>query len=1113
MKLKTNVFLTLLILFFVQISFAQSRIVSGTVSDNSGVLPGVSVVVKSSNKGTETNFDGKYSISIKTGDVLVFRYLGMKTLEKLVGAVNVLNVVLEQDTQSLDEIVITSGFESIRKKRFTGASTVVQAEDLKIDGMIDPTRMLEGRVAGVSVQNISGTFGAAPNITIRGASSVFGNNTPLYVIDGIVQEDIVDSTGLEALTNGDAQTLLSSSIAGINANDIKDVQILKDASATALYGARARNGVVVITTKSGKRESPLRVNYSLEQTIRDIPYYSNFDILNSKDNLSVLDELKFKGYLNPEDVAQSRYGGIYTIAEQRVNTYDESTGRFLLENTPEARNKFLQQYELANTDWFKTLFRQSMTQNHSISITGGGEKNSLYASLSFFTDPGWSIAERVQRLTSTIKDTYYLSDKLNVTLTTVASIRDQRAPGTFARETDNFNGQVSRDFDINPFSYALNTSRTLRPRDSNGNLEYYRNNWAPFNILQEIDNNFLDLDVKDIRFQLDASYKITDDITYNLNTASRYVNSTTEHQIRRNSNVIGAYNANETTIVRDANIFLYQDPNNPLSEPIPVFPRGGLFIKTNNYLTSYYVRNSLTYDKTFKSDNNLNVFIGQEMRHVDRDDDNFTGYGLQYENGYTPFTDPRLLEKILTDGDNYFGVNENRERTLAFFGKVNYSFKDKYIFTVTGRYDGSNRQGRSSSSRWLPTGSVAAKWNANEEDFIRDSETINNLGVRASYGLVATPGNATNSLAIFRSAVTDRLNLRDRENFLNIQDLQNSELTWEKQYELNIGVDLGFNNNAIQLSADFFQRDIFDNIDIVRTSGVGGQFLKEGNNSTMDVTGYELNLNTRNIYTEDFTWSTNFNISYIDQKITDLQSQTNAFDLVDLTGGNIIGFAPQSIFSFKFAGLNNRGYPTFDLGEGQDPIADLDFQETEDLATLLKHEGSVIPNVQGGFTNNFRYKNWDLSVLITGAGGNKIRLNPVFSANYTDLSVFSKDFKNRWIIAGDESITNIPTIASSRDVNTNQDLIRAYNAYNYSTERIADGSFVRMKNVSLGYSFDRSLLDKLGLSALSFRVQGTNLFLLYADDKLNGQDPEFYQTGGVALPIRRQYTLSVNLGI
>ncbi|WP_440880493.1 SusC/RagA family TonB-linked outer membrane protein [Tenacibaculum sp. C7A-26P2] len=1113
MKKKLQLIITCILLVITQISFAQEMVVSGIVTDDFGPATGVSVIIKGTVKGTETDFDGKYSIKVNKGATLMFMFLGKETKEIKVADSNVINVKLEDSSEQLNEVVVTTGYETIKRKKFTGASSIVKGADLKIDGVVDVTRMLEGRTAGVNIQNISGTFGAAPNITIRGASSVFGNNSPLYVIDGIVQEDIIDSTGLEAITNGDSQTLLSSSIAGINANDIKDVQILKDASATALYGARARNGVVVITTKAGKKEAPLKVTYNLEQALRDIPSYSNFDILDSKENMSILKELESKGFLNPSAVAQARFGGVYSIMQQQINTYNPSTGQFLLPNTPEARSRFLQQYELANTNWFKTLFRRSMTQNHSISVTGGSEKNATYASLSFFSDPGWSISEEVKRLTSNLRNTYFFSDKFNVTVATVASIRDQKAPGTFSRESDVVNGTVGRDFDINPFSYALNTSRTIRPRDNANNLEYYRNNWAPFNILEELDNNFIDLNVNDIRFQLDANYKVNDNWTYTFNSAARYVNSATEHQVRRNSNVVGAYNANETTIVRDANIFLYRDPDNPLSDPIPVFPRGGLFIKTNNYMTSYYLRNTLSYSNLFNENHGLDLFMGQEMRYVDRVKDNFTGYGLQYNNGYTPFTDARLLEKLIADGENYFEVEEERERTVAFFGKATYSFKDKYIFTLTGRYDGSNRQGRSSSSRWLPTGSVSAKWNATEEDFVINSRSINNLGVRASYGLTATPGNATNSLAIYRSQITDRLNVSDRENFLNIEDLANNNLTWEKQYELNLGVDLGMFDNSIQLSADFFKRDIFDNIDFVRSSGIGGEFIKQGNNATVDVTGYELNLNTKNIRTDDFSWTTNFNVSYINQEITELKNQPIALDLIDQTGGNLEGYPIQSLFSFKFDGLNERGYPTFDLGEGKDPVNDIYFQETEGLADLLHYEGSVVPNVQGGFTNNFKYKNWDLSVLISGAGGNKIRLNPLFEDEYDDLDVFSKDFQNRWVLPGDENVTNIPTIASLRDIRNNTNLERAYNAYNYSTARVADGSFIRMKNIALGYSFNKELTDNLGLDYLRLRFQGTNLFLIYSDDALNGQDPEFYQTGGVALPIRRQYTFSINLGL
>lgn len=1112
MKIKRNVVLTLFLAFTVQIYFAQSKIITGTVSDKTGVLPGVSVVDKTLNKGVETDFDGKYTIVANVGDVLVFRYLGMKTKEVLVGESTVLNVLLVDAIDSLDEIVITTGYDKINKKSFTGAASTIKMEEIQIDGVVDVTRMLEGRTPGVTIQNISGTFGAAPRITIRGSSSIFGNNAPLYVIDGVVQEDIVEAN-LDQLASGNADSLISSSIAGVNADDIKKIDILRDASATSLYGARARNGVVVITTKSGKKSSPLRVSYTSEHTVRDRPSYSQYDILDSKENMSILKELEAKGFLELPNVAQARYGGVYAIMADRTNTYNSETGQFLLENTPESRNRFLQQYELANTNWFKELFRQSLTQNHSLSFTSGGENSAMYASVSFFTDPGWSIAEDVNRLTFNLRNTLYLSDKFNITLTSNASIREQRAPGTFQRQTDNVSGDVSRDFDINPFSYALNTSRTLRPRDSNGNLEYYRNNWADFNILQETENNYIDLNVRDIRFQIDATYKLTDHITYDFNSAARYVNSVREHNIRENSNVIGAYNANETTIVRDANIFLFTDPENPNATPIPVLPEGGIYTKNDNYLTTYYLRNSFNYNNTFKEKHELNLLLGQELRYVDREVNNFTGYGLQFENGYVPFTDPQILEKIITEGGNYFGINQERERTVAFFGKATYSYDEKYVFSITGRYDGSNRQGQTVSSRWLPTGSVSAKWNAKNEDFFKDSNIISDLSLRGSYGLVASPGSATNAAAIFESIVTDRLIPGDRETFLNIADLQNSELTWEKQYELNIGLDLGLFDNRVFLTADVYFRDIFDNVDLVRTSGIGGQFLKFGNNSDATVNGFELGLTTTNINSGDFKWTSSFNVSYFDQTITRLENTPIALDLVDATGGNVEGFPFNSLFSFNFDGLDERGFPSFILPEGSDPVTGIDFQDSEDITDYLVFEGSVNPNISGGFSNTFKYKNWNLDVLITGSGGNKVRLNPLYSSQYTDLSVFSKDFVNRWVIAGDENTTNIPVIASSQQNATVNNLNLAYNAYNNSTARIADGDFLRMKNIALGYSLDNRVTDKLGLSNLRIRLQATNLFLIYSDSKLNGQDPEFYNTGGVAFPIRRQYTMSLNIGI
>lgn len=1118
-----NVFFYFLFLFFsalCQEVYAQERIIVGTITSKSDKLPlpGVSVLIKGSKSGVSSDLDGKYSIKIKDNDdVLVFSSIGFKKIEIKVINKTSINVALEESAEELNEVKITTGYETTSKRTFTGASSKISEKDLKVEGVIDASRMIEGKAAGVTVQNVSGTFGAAPKIVVRGSSSIFGDTKPLWVIDGIVQEDIVNLSFAD-LASGNSETLLGSSVAGLNANDILSIEILKDASATAIYGSRSLNGVVVVTTKKGKKETPLNINYSYEQALRTIPSYSQYNILNSQETMVILKELEAKGFLELPTIAQGRYGGVYNILAKELNRYDETSGQFGVRNDQASKNRFLRKYELANTDWFKVLFRPSISQNHSLSFSGGGKNNSYFASLGYYSDPGWTIADNVKRITADLKNTFFINDKLNLTLQTQASVRDQGAPGSYDSQRDNVTGSTTRDFDINPFNYVLNTNRALRPYDENGNLEYYRNNWAPINIINELKNNYIDIEVKDIKFQADLSYKISPALTYNLTASSRYANTSREHNILEGSNVVGAYNADETTVVRDANIFLYRDPDNITKPPVSVLPSGGILRKFTNNLTSYNIRNSFSYKKTLKDLHELDALFGQELRSVDRSSDNFTAFGLQYDRGLTSFTDPKILAKLLEGGNSYFGVNEERERTVGFFSKLGYTYDRRYTASITGRYDGSNRQGNTNSSRWLPTYTFSAKWNASEEEFIKKIEAISTLGFRASYGLTATAGPATNSLAIYQSFITDRLNLGDRENGLTIQDLQNNDLTWEKQFETNLGMDLGLFDNRLQLTTDVYSRKAFDLVDVITTSGIGGQSSKLGNNANMETKGLELSITTQNLKDTELKWSTTFTASVFKQEITNLQNQPSVLGLVDGTGGNTIGRPRNSLYSYQFTGLNTQGIPTFIMPEGvEDNVGGADFQDSENITKYLKYEGSIEPNKSAGISNTFTYKNWNLNIFIVASGGNKIRLNPIYSSVYNDLTVFTKDFKNRWLNPGDENFTTIPVIADQALIrnysSTGTDLGIAYNTYNYSDARVADGAFVRLKNISIGYEFPKDFKKKLGVSSFNFKLVSTNPLLIYSDKKLNGQDPEFFRSGGVSLPITSQYTFVINLSI
>ncbi|MBF1433299.1 MAG: TonB-dependent receptor plug domain-containing protein, partial [Prevotella nanceiensis] len=427
--------------------------ISGTVKNEQGeTLMGALVQVLETKEKVVTNIDGHFTIKATTGQTLQASYLGMLTQKVKIGN-HSLTIVLKNDSRQIDEVVVT-GYQNIRNRVYTGAATSVKMDDIKLEGIADVSRMLEGRVPGLSIQNISGTFGSAPRINIRGGASIIGNVQPLWVIDGAIYEDLVHLR-LDQLASGDAVTLISSAISGLNPTDIQDIQVLKDASATSVYGARALNGVIVITTKSGMRDTPLRVSYSTENTIRLKPRYNDFDLLNSQETMSLYQEMNDKGYFGITNSLYGRRSGIYYQLYKDLSTINPATGEYYLPNTPEARMNFLRQREYANTNWFDHLFTLKPITNHAITISGGGKNSATYASIGFYNDAGWTIADKVSRFTANVKNTFYISDKFTATLTTQANVRSQKAPGTMPQRKNNTLGVFERDFDINPFSYAL----------------------------------------------------------------------------------------------------------------------------------------------------------------------------------------------------------------------------------------------------------------------------------------------------------------------------------------------------------------------------------------------------------------------------------------------------------------------------------------------------------------------------------------------------------------------------------------------------------------------------------------------------------------------------------
>ena len=1101
------------VLLFTLISAAQSipTTISGTVLDENGEpLVGATLRLKKSGFATITDFDGQFLlVSTIDDDVATISFIGYEPLNIAVGKLAQSKTVrLRPDrNQQIEEVVVT-GMQKMDKRLFTGATTRLSAEETKIDGLTDISRSLEGRAAGVSVQNLSGTFGTAPKIRVRGATSIYGSSKPLWVIDGVIIDDVSDISA-DALSSGDAETLISSAIAGLNPDDIESFQILKDGSATSIYGARAMSGVIVVTTKKGKAGKS-HVSYTGEYTMRLKPSYSDFNIMNSQEQMGVYRELEEKGWLNFSDTYRAANSGVYGKMYQLTNQYDAATHTFALENSALARNAYLREAEYRNTDWFDELFSNDIQHSHSLGITAGTDKVGFYGSLSALFDPGWYQSSDVERYTANMNTSMKMSDQLTLNLISMGSYRKQTAPGTLSQSVDVVHGEVKRDFDINPYSYALNSSRTLDPDAK------YTRNYTDFNIKDELSNNYIDLEKVDLKFQAELKWKPLKDLELSALGAVQYSTVTQEHIINDHSNQAEAYRTMPDAVVRDANPWLYLDKDQPNSLKYSVLPVGGMYLKTDNKMRSVDFRFTGNWNHVFDNTHIVNLFGGTEIGSVNRQRNYMTGWGMQYDKGELPFYLLDYFKKSIEDGSDYYSLNKYRNRSAAFFANGTYSYQGRYIINGTYRYEGTNRLGPSRQARWLPTWNVSGAWNAHEEKFFELLQpALSHLSLKASYSLTADPGpsSVSNATIVLRNYKPFRPYTNIQESGMMIETPANESLTYEKKHELNLGVDVGFLDNRINVAFDWYRRNNFDLIGLIYTSGITGAISKMANVASMRSHGEELTITTKNIVKKDFSWETNFIYSHVNTTITNLEADASVAELVTGRGFALEGYPARALFSYQFEGLNNYGLPIVRDQDGNVVSSGESINFQSQVSENLVYEGPSDPTVTGSLGNVVRYKGFRLNVFITYAFGNVVRLNPVFSSSYSDLNAMPREFINRWTMPGDELKTDVPVILTSRQVANDGNLSRLYNAYNYSTARIAKGDFIRMKEISLSYDFPKEWLKPLKISDMSLKLQATNLFLIYADKKLNGQDPEFFQSGGVAAPVPKQYTMTLRLGI
>lgn len=544
-----------------------------------------------------------------------------------------------------------------------------------------------------------------------------------------------------------------------------------------------------------------------------------------------------------------------------------------------------------------------------------------------------------------------------------------------------------------------------------------------------------------------------------------------------------------------------------------MLPYGGFYNTATNKMLNYVVRNSLSYTKVWDTDrtHELSVLGGMEIRSTDRRVNSTTGYGYQYDGGGVVSLDPKLMEMLVYRQSPYYMMEDTYERNAAFYANADYTFDRRYSISASARYDGSNQLGRGAAKRWLPTWTFAGKWIISNEAFMENaSRIVDFMSLRASYGLTANiPPSASNAMALYYNQELYRPG--NAEVGITLADLQNTELTWEKNYQLNVGFDLTLFGGRLDFNVDYFNRQGFDLISQIKVAGIGGFMWKNANYADLDSQGVDITLGGKMISTKDWTWSAHFTFGYSKNIIRNAKNSPEVFELVRQEGGNKNNYPVNSLFSIPFAGLNpETGIPMFYNEKGEIGY-DCYMQGIE--TDFLKYEGQIDPKYTGGLNTTLRWKSLSMNLFFTFQAGNVIRLNPVFSSSYSDITALPNEFKDRWIMSGDEQRTDIPAIADNLMQKLYLSSAYPYNNYNYSSARVAKGDFIRLKSLSINYELPSALVRKSRVfKRAAVRLTAKDLWLMYSDKALNGQDPEFFNTGGVAMPVQTQFVLSLDLG-
>lgn len=1069
-------------------------LVTGRVTDiGNRSLPGVTVFSKELNVKTATDKEGRYRIDVISQEpaTLIFSFVGMESKQVAVNNRSVIDVTLSMAAKEMEEMVVT-GYQTLKKSDVVGSTASINAKDLYLNGVNTIEQALQGKLAGLVVTNTSGLTGTKQTVRVRGTSTLSGSQEPIWVVDGVIQEEPLPFKAQSLNSNGEINSdnidfirnFVGNSIRWLNPMDIEDVTVLKDASATAIYGIRAGNGVIVITTKKGRVGPPV-ISYSTNFSTTEKVTADKLNLMNSKERVAVSREIFTNGLTATYVNSTVGYAGA-------LNDY-----LFKKSISADEFNARVRDMETVNTDWFDLLYRVPFSNAHNFGISGGSQNTRYYSSFGYNSSSGTARGNDATAITGKISVSTKLSDRITIDASLSAS-----------------KNQANGFYQIDPYSYAKGTNRAIRAENQDGSLVFYPNaSGYAYNILNERDQTGNTNKVLTVNSFVNANYKIIE----GLNFQSLYSYSSS-------STVGESYATEQTEYVART----YRNNNYGTFKPTDAgyrqskLPVGGEYSIDQATNTVWNWRNSISYSRVFNRKHVVNFMFGHELSSTKYLGYTNTTLGYLRDRGKSFATIPTTFSvgTIVTNNDflTKFSpkITDRLLNTMGLYLTSSYTFDGRYVVNASVRNDRSNRFGQFAGEKFNPVWAGGVRWNIANEKWFNKSYWLSNLSVSGTFGYQRNIAANVSPDLIIKTPTGSTASGTDTftgESLLTISSLPYGDLRWEQNASMNLGLNFSLFNNKISGSFEYYNkrgRELITSLSVPLEYGVANTLVNGG---AINNKGYEVAASFVPVRTKNFSWNVTLNTSKNMNSVVKVSPQLVSWRTA-VTGTLTALDRPVSgFYAFKYTGIDpSNGYPTFDLS--LKPSAD-----PQDPTSYMEYVGKLDPDFTSGLGMNFRYKMLTLSSSFYLQVGGKKFLSPLYTLVNnlpTEYQNLSRQLLDRWSTSNPNgSVPRLPdssvpsVMLPGKTANSGGTAPTPFEMYNYSTARVVSATALRCNNINLSYTLPASVVQRLKTKNINIGAGISNVFAINSKD-FNGLDAEV-ATG--QQPRTRTFTFNLNLSL